>query len=229
MNPLANQIEMPDSWSDPLREEAEKVKYPRALALRVAAELCDVLRPLCQDGDDGRPLLKVCGSLRRMKDQVGDVELVFVPRMSVVAREERDLFQNVIRPAKTVLQTHPMLDALVSQFALSRRLKSGGSQTWGQWIRLAVHVASQVPVDFFACTREAWWNIVACRTGGARSNVAVASAAIAKGWHWDMSPQSPGFKRRKGLSDAFEWHPVTSEAEVFEFVGLPCLKPEERA
>lgn len=162
-----------------------------------------------------------------MKAAVGDVEIVFVPRARLLCAEERDLFGEVTRPAKMEMETHPVLDSLVSHVALSRRLKSDGSQTWGAWIRLAVHVASGVPVDFFACTREAWWNIVACRTGGARSNVAVASAAIGKGWRWDMGPESPGFWRPRGLGR--EYHAVRSEAEVFEFVGMPFLKPEDRA
>lgn len=218
MNETRNLIEMGST--------AEKVKYPRAQALRVARELCDVLGPLCETDDAGVPLLKVCGSLRRMKEQVGDVEMVFVPRTRSLCAEERDLFGVVTRPAKTVYETHLVMDHLVSHCALSRRLKCDGSQTWGQWIRLAVHVASGVPVDFFACSRAAWWNIVACRTGGARSNVAVASAAIVKGWRWDMGPESPGFWRPQGLGR--EYHAVRSEAEVFEFVGMPCKKPEER-
>ncbi len=227
MNPTANQIEMPDSWSDPFSGSPGKVKYPRALALGVARELCPLLMPLCQLGPDGLPLLKVCGSLRRMKAEVGDVEIVFVPRVRVVKPELRDLFGAVIAREVTELETHPVLDAMVAQCWLSRRLKSDGSQTWGKWIRLAVHVASGVPVDFFACTAAAWWNIVVCRTGGKETNTAICMAAQRKGWHWNPSPDAPGFRRLKGLAGE-ELHAVSSEAGVFDFVGLPFLKPEER-
>lgn len=205
---------------------AEKVKYLRALALDVAREICAVVGPLCAPGPDGRPLLKVCGSLRRMKPEVGDVEIVFVPRLQLVRAAELNLFGEVVKPELTVPATHAVLDDLVARRALAKRFKSDGSQTWGRWIRLAVHAATGVPVDFFACAPAAWWNIVACRTGGSRSNIAVASAAIAMGWHWDMSPESPGFKKQKGLG--WEWHAVTREAEVFEFVGLEAKKPEDR-
>ena len=36
-------------------------------ALDVARDLCPMLMPLCARGGDGQPLLKVCGSLRRLK------------------------------------------------------------------------------------------------------------------------------------------------------------------
>lgn len=216
-----NQIELPDSWDDPLEDTVEKKKYPRALALDVAKELCDVLRPLCVPDR-----LKVCGSLRRMKAEVGDVEIVFVPRTRLVRTEQRDLFGTLLAPAVEAPETDALFTALLGAGALGKRLKCDGTQTWGTWIKLAVHRRTEVPVDFFSCTEDAWWNLVTCRTGGALSNVAVASAAKAMGWKWNMSPQSPGFDRLVGL--AVEVHPVASEREVFEFVGLPYLQPEAR-
>lgn len=61
VNATRNQIEMPDSWVDPLETATEKVRHPRERALRVAKELCDVLGALCETGEDGRPLLRCAG------------------------------------------------------------------------------------------------------------------------------------------------------------------------
>lgn len=199
----------------------DKTRYPAAAALAVARELCAVLTPLCEPDR-----IKVCGSLRRRKPEVGDVEIVFVPRMRLVSPEERDLFGNVQRQAVTVPATHAVLDDLVTRRDLCRRPKSDGTFTWGKWNRLAVHGVSGIPVDFFACTEEGWWNTVVCRTGGAESNTAICVAAIAKGWHWEPSPERAGFQRASGLGK--ERHPVASEREVFDFVGLPFLEPWDR-
>lgn len=47
---------------------------------------------------------------------------------------------------------------------------------------------------------------------------------IAKGWKW--RPYASGFSKQTLGGE--EWHPVTSEREVFEFVGLPFKEPWER-
>ena len=52
----------------------EKVRHPRAVAIAVARELCGLLEPVTSE-------MKVAGSLRRMKRQVGDVEIIFIPRI----------------------------------------------------------------------------------------------------------------------------------------------------
>jgi DNA polymerase/3'-5' exonuclease PolX len=79
-------------------------------------------------------------------------------------------------------------------------------------------------VDLFTATRENFFNYLVCRTGGEESNIRVASAAIARGWKWN--PYGNGFSRVVGLGS--EHHDVTSEREVFEFVGLPYLEPWKR-
>jgi DNA polymerase/3'-5' exonuclease PolX len=63
-----------------------------------------------------------------------------------------------------------------------------------------------------------------CRTGPGESNVAIASAAQTKGWKWN--PYGAGFSRQIGLTT--EQHGVTSEREVFEFVGMAFKEPWER-
>jgi DNA polymerase/3'-5' exonuclease PolX len=223
------QLEMPDSWEDPLAHDdgpAEKVKFDSRLALDVAADLCPLFMPLCAEGDPAR-LLKVCGSLRRRKQMVGDVEIVFAPRVVCVKPEERDLLGELLRPAVHEPATHALLDDLVSRGVLRKRVKCNGALTgWGQWNRFATHVESGIPVDFFGCTEASFWNTVVCRTGGKVTNTRICMAAQAMGWHWEPSPEEAGFQRRVGL--AIERHAVTSEREVFEFVGMDYQEPWER-
>jgi len=56
--------------------ESPKRKFPRADALAVAREMCFALEPYSER-------LAVAGSLRRRKQTVGDVEILFVPRINV--------------------------------------------------------------------------------------------------------------------------------------------------
>jgi DNA polymerase/3'-5' exonuclease PolX len=218
------QIEMPDSWEDPFRETVETVekrKFPRELCFDVARELLVALAPLCD-----LERVRVCGSLRRRKRMVGDIEFVFVPKTRVVRPETLDLFGTVASSAVTEAATAALLDELVARGVLARRLKADGTATWGRWNRLAVHVESGVPLDFFGCAEVAFWNTVVSRTGGARNNTEIARAAIRKGWHWEPSPETSGFRRNVGLS--IERHPVTSERDVFDFVEMPYRDPWDR-
>jgi DNA polymerase/3'-5' exonuclease PolX len=223
MNALRRQIEMADSWEYPLAAAGpEKRKFPRGLGIAVARELIPLLAPLCGEGK-----LLVCGSMRRRKREVGDLEIVFVPRLDVVTPARCDLFGNEEKAAVMRAATSPILDDLVRRGVLVRRLKTTGAICgWGPWNRFATHVASGLPVDFFGCVEASFPNTVVCRTGGKRTNTEICSAAIARGWHWEPSPEAEGFKRGKGLG--FEYHAVTSEREVFDFVGLDYREPWER-
>lgn len=186
-----------------------KTKFPRAAALAVAKELCAALRPVTER-------LIVAGSLRRGKAEVGDVEILFVPKVVEVAD---GLFDRKVESL-----ADGALDALLRQGVLARRKNVKGSEMWGAQNKLAVHVGSGIPVDLFAATEANWWNYLVCRTGPGESNIAIASAAKDMGWKWH--PYGSGFSRQVGL--ATEERVVGSEREVFEFVGLPFKEPVER-
>jgi DNA polymerase/3'-5' exonuclease PolX len=184
-----------------------KVKYHRALALEVAKELCDLLKPLTER-------LIVAGSLRRRKQLVGDVEILFIPQMVSVPD---GLFKQ-----KYVSRVDALLEVLMRQpKIIDQRRNVNGSVMWGEKNKLAVHVASGIPVDFFAATEANWFNYLVCRTGGAENNTLIASAAQAKGWKWN--PYGAGFTDASGQTVA-----VTSEQDVFRYAGLPYHEPWER-
>lgn len=184
-----------------------KIRYPRAAALDVARELCVALKPVTLR-------LVVAGSLRRMKAEVGDVEVLFVPKCEP---RKLDLFH--VGPVDLAAE---MLEGLLRSGVLTKRVGKHGGTSWGEKNRLAVHVASGIPVDLFAATEANWWNYLVCRTGPAESNKRICMAAIAKGWKWN--PYGQGFSNaQSGLTVAME-----SEEQVFKFVELPFLPPEKR-
>ena len=186
-----------------------KVKYPRDAALAVAKELCDIQR-ICER-------LICAGSLRRRKLAVGDVEILYIPKFATV--------QDGFFDSKRVNVVDEALEEMLKTGIIAKRKNMNGSVMWGDKNKLAVHVASGIPVDFFAATEANWFNYLVCRTGGSENNVAICNAAITKGWKWN--PYGRGFSRANAIGG--EIHQVSSEREVFEFVGLPYREPWERS
>lgn len=193
------------------------MKYPRALALEVTKEIVEALRPHCDR-------LIVAGSLRRRKEEVGDIEILYISHFSESA-DPIDLFGGTIR----VNQTEEMIRQLCADRGIIKpRRNVCGSEMWGPWNKLGTHIKTGIPIDLFATTHRAWFNYLVCRTGSKENNMRIASAAQAKGWAW--KPYSSGFVRTKPLyaGDQEKTHTVHSEEDVFKFVGLPYLEPWER-
>jgi DNA polymerase/3'-5' exonuclease PolX len=187
----------------------DKPRWPRAAALRVALALEAALRPHCHR-------IQIAGSLRREKPTVGDIELVYIPRID----QEPDP-ASLLSDLMEVNLVDTYIAALERTGVLARRLNCKGVEMFGPQNKLMIHNYPGIPVDLFATTAESWFNYLVCRTGGAENNVAIAQAAIARGEQWN--PYGPGFTRRNGYKS-----PMRSEEEVFAFVGLPFLPPNQR-
>src|SRR4051812_48025561 len=98
-------------------EQPKKVKFPRELAIAVARELCHVLIPAALP-----KRLIIGGSLRRMRPEVGDVEVIYQARMSQEPDPEA-LFGDEVR---TVNLMERAIAALVAQGILAQRLSKTG-------------------------------------------------------------------------------------------------------
>ncbi len=183
---------------------SDKQRWPWKEALAVADEIIAALAGACTR-------IKIAGSLRRNKPDVGDVEILFVPRF-----EDRQVDMFTVAPWNLAEWE---IGCLIGRGLLSKRPNKHGGFAYGPKNKLLLH-RSGVPVDLFTASDANWFNYLVCRTGGAESNVAVASAAQRKGWQWN--PYGPGFSRIGQV------HLVACEREVFDFVGLPFLAPEDR-
>lgn len=184
-----------------------KRRFPRDVAMRVAAELCRELQPACER-------LVVAGSLRRGRESVGDIEILYVPRTEMRV-DPANMFERV--EASLV---DDVLERWERLGAMERRLNSRGAATYGPKNKLMRHVATGLPVDFFATAHACWWNYLVCRTGPSESNIRIAEAARAHGWKWN--PYGPGFSRGDEVAS------MTSEEAVFAFVNLPYKAPDKR-
>lgn len=198
-----------------VESDAPKRKIPRAAAVAVCRELLAVLQPHLER-------VIVAGSLRRKKERVSDIEILYIPKLQR-CKDLGDLFE---RPIETNVSA-VLIDCLESAGYLAKRLSKTGVPTWGQHNKLAVHCRSEIPIDFFATTREKWWNSLVFRTGGKVTNVAIATAANELGWTWN--PYGVGFSRGgPGTGRAFEEVQMMSEEEVFHHVRKLYLPPEQR-
>lgn len=190
-----------------------KIKHPRALALEVAKELTAALRELCEP-----ERFIFAGSLRRMKPEVGDIEMVYVPRV-----EPRPDRSDLLQPLVATNLVNEQLDVFLSAGVLRKRVGPKGGTAWGPTNKLAVHTVSGIGIDFFQATKRNFWTLLVCRTGPAELNTRICMAAEAIGEQWDPYK---GFLDRRTKELLFV---PESEEALFAHVRLPFLPPRERS
>lgn len=183
-----------------------KTKFLHAAALAVAEELQAMLAPACHR-------IAMAGSLRRQKLEVGDIELLFVPRLS---ERPEGLFDT-----KIVDVCSEVVEGLLTKGILAKRPNVNGAFTWGERNKLAIHVPSGIPVDLFGTSVENWWVSLVIRTGSKETNLALTTGANKQGA--SLMAYGCGVK---WSDDSVT--PATSEQHVFEMCGVPYKEPRER-
>ena len=187
---------------------SEKKRFPLSRAEEIGRDLAFAIQPWCE-------IVEVAGSIRRRKPTVGDIEIVYVPSFTM----EKDGFFDTKRKCLV----DGVIQNLVCRGIIApRQHENGAGMSWGEKNKLAVHLASGIPVDFFATKAECWPNYLVCRTGGAINNTRIAAAGKRLGLKWH--PYGIGFEH---LGNG-EWRVVKSEADVYRIVNLPYLPPEKR-
>jgi DNA polymerase/3'-5' exonuclease PolX len=190
-----------------------KRRVPLALAEAVAAEARARLAPACER-------LEVAGSIRRRRPDVGDVELVAVPR---VTPGRRDLFGDATGEAD---ELHALAERLLHEGVLAHRPDKNGRPAFGTKLKRVVFRgrAGELPLDLFAVTGAAQWGVIfTIRTGpGAFSTRLVTQRRYGGG-------MPEGHRVRDGaLWDGERLVETPEEADLFRALGLPWLPPERR-
>ena len=165
-------------------------------ALQVAEALKARLDAYCER-------IEIAGSLRRRRPDVGDIELLVIPKRY----REVDFVDRVVR--------HLLHDGI-----LAYRRNTRGSLMYGPKNKFLIDVASGIAVDIFCTDLECWPVALVVRTGGETTNKRIATAALRKGWRFHAYGR--GFTSPQGEEIC------RSERDVFEKVGLPYLEPWER-
>ena len=165
-------------------------------AKAIAEELKELLALACER-------IEIAGSIRRQKPEVGDIELLCIPKyIAGVDQLDREI------------------GALFIQHILCHRRNKRGSITCGPKNKLLLHIGSGIGVDIFSTSEECWPVALVVRTGGEVTNKRIAIAALRKGYRFHA--YGSGFSTPNG---EIVCH---SERGVFETAGLPYQEPEER-
>lgn len=175
-------------------------------AVPVAQEILERLQPYCER-------IEIAGSLRRMKPSVGDIELLFIPRLD---RRQADMFSTA--PFDLA---NERINELLQNGYFAKRPGATGGHTWGALNKLAVHVASGIPVDLFSTTAENWWVALVVRTGSKENNLRLAIGAQKRGA--TLNAYGSGVTWSDGTHT-----PATSEENVFELCGVDYAEPHCR-
>ena len=179
------------------------------IALTLAQQLQALVKPYVEQ-------IAIVGSIRRLRPLVRDVELLYVPRRTVLQYDLEG------KPLEYQDECDLFLQGLLRDRMVELRKGENGLTAWGPKNKLTVHVETGIPVDFFATTKDCWWNSLVIRTGGKTTNLRLTAAARAKGY--SLEAYGTGFRSLRGKPHV-ETH---SEREVFEFAGLPYLEPSLR-
>ncbi len=78
-----------------------------------------------------------------------------------------------------------------------------------------------VQVDLYCATPETWATLLLIRTGSKENNIRLVTLAKKKGWH--LSASGEGLFNGNGRRVAGD-----SEESIYEALGLPYQRPEER-
>lgn len=184
------------------------MKVPLATAIELAEQMKALLAPVVER-------IAIVGSVRRRKAVVGDVELLFIPKIESRAA---GLFDS--EPFDLASE---FIDKLVADGTLGKRLKDGTNFVagWGAKNKLAFHRESGISLDLFSTTAENWWVSLVIRTGGKDTNLLLTTGAQKLGY--TLNAYGAGVTTRDGTVI-----PATSEEHVFRLCALPYKLPHER-
>lgn len=180
-----------------------------AEASAIAEQLRAALAPGCER-------IEVAGSIRRRRPDVGDIELVAVPRIHV-----EDLAEGLFETRElTVDELQVTLDQLLMDGVLaSHPTDPKRGPRYSKWL----HVASGLQVDLFSARRDTFGLIWLIRTGPDTYSRALVTDARRRGHH------VAGGEVHKGAGDcrmpfvACEVIPTPEEGDVIRALGIGFL------
>jgi DNA polymerase/3'-5' exonuclease PolX len=180
------------------------------LVQSLATELADYLRSSCAR-------LEIAGSIRRLKADPRDIEIVAIPK--IVHEPVRNLFDEVVGDTgENLLDT--AIASLISaeQWEFDSLVKRNGEK----YKRLR-HIQHMVCCDLFITTAEKWGVIFALRTGPGDFSQELVTHA-----------KRIGMKIEEGL--VYRTHrdgrntiiPTLEEPDFFAVLSVPNLEPSKR-
>lgn len=159
----------------------------------------------------------VVGSVRRGSPEVGDVELVCLPRVDKVPVGQADIFGNFPTEERSRLWT--AFDAAVASGEIVKGSKNGP--------KFRQCSLDGVTIDLFTAEAGSFGHTVLVRTGGAMFSKLYMQVLKRLGLASvdnRIEAQTDGARKRFGGSVI----PVRTEHDVFRVLGIPYLPPDRR-
>lgn len=162
-----------------------------------ADRLTGWLGPFCER-------IEVAGSIRRGRPEVGDVDLVAIPKVL----EDADMFGTVTGRRNLAAEA---IRARVQKEGWTLSKDGADHLSW---------LAKTIQVDLWFATPRTWGSVLLCRTGSAQHNIWLAERAKAKGGHWNP---------HHGLRIPGQAH-VVSETEdaIYQALEIAPIAPHAR-
>jgi DNA polymerase/3'-5' exonuclease PolX len=189
------------------------IRVALSRATEIAEELVDALGVGCER-------IEVAGSIRRRMPDVGDIELVAVPRLHAETRREGLFEERSIE----VDELQVAIEALLADGSL---MAHPFDPKRGPRYSKLVHVASGIQVDLFSARATTFGLILAIRTGPPSYSRWLVTEARSRGHHvadgeLHVGGGGCGFAPCATI-------PAPEEADVFRALGLFHPVPEQRA
>lgn len=189
----------------------EKDQYPFDVAKPIAERLADLLRPATEG-------IAIAGSIRRCRLDIGDVELLYLPRWGEQPKDQRQpsLFGDV----ELVDAIDSVLEILIEKGALEKRRRGdGGVLGYGELNKYLRESHAGMPVDVFRTTPANWGMAYMVRTGPAIWNETMMRRLRVMG----LKGHAYGGVERNG-----ETVECPDELRVFDLLNFPYVAPERR-
>jgi DNA polymerase/3'-5' exonuclease PolX len=177
-----------------------KIKLALKQAQTLTAKIIDALAPGCQR-------IEPAGSVRRCRPEVGDLEIVCIPRPTL------DLFGN---------PTGSLLDLILADLVIAKRLIRG-DKNGDKYKNFYIPAFTGLKLDLFITTPECWGVNFTIRTGSAE----FSHKLVTPKWQGGFLP---GDLRVAG---ARVWRgdevvPTNEELDLFELLELDWIEPKDR-
>ena len=202
-------------------------RLPLAIAQAAASRLVSTLAPACER-------IEVAGSIRRKKAEVGDIEIVAIPKVQIPAAQ-MDIFGGKVAAAPINLLDR-LLDQLVAGKAITQRPPLSSSDwkpLWGPKQKkflvglrecdTPITLSSKlIQVDLFLATHDNWGSILTIRTGPQEFSTGIMV-------HINKVGQ---VQQKDGMlvsCNTGVMIPVPTEDAYFAAVGLAYVPPEKRS
>ncbi len=194
----------------------ERLALAEATAL--AKEVRDMLAPHCQR-------IEVAGSIRRCNPDVGDIELIVIPKTE--AQAQTDMFGEPVGDLVDVL--HGAVLGLIDAGVFGPRLNKLGRRSIGPDLKWLIY--KNFALDIYAATIETWAVTMAIRTGPAEFSHRLVTTKRQGG----LCPDYLHFQgwrvcANRALDDPWHNapHETPEEIDVFHALGYEWLEPTLR-